>query len=99
MSSTERISISVFCTHQGVDVAFIHALHERGLIRLVVQEEQACIEREELARVEQLTRMHQDLEINLEGLEAISHLLERMQNMQDEMRLLRDRLRLYEDGA
>ena len=99
MSSTERISISVFCTHQGVDVAFIHALHERGLIRLVVQKDQPCIEQEELARLEQLTRMHQDLEINLEGLEAISHLLERMNGLQDQMRLLRDRLRLYEDDV
>lgn len=97
MPSSERIALSVFCTHQGVDAAFVIELHQRGLIHLVSLEEQPCIEQEEMARVEQFTRMHQDLDINLEGLEAISHLLERMQHLQQEMRLLRERLRLYED--
>jgi hypothetical protein len=96
MSSTERIAIDIFCTHQGVDIAFIQELHDRGLIHLTYHEERSTIDPDELARVEQLVRMHQDLDINLEGLEAISHLLERMEALQREMHTLRQRLRLYE---
>ncbi|MEX1131718.1 MAG: chaperone modulator CbpM [Flavobacteriales bacterium] len=40
--------------------------------------------------------MHYDLEINLEGLEAISHLLDQMDAAQQEARELRERLLLYE---
>ncbi len=99
MSSTERIAIDLFCTHQGVDIAFVEELHERGLIHLVFHEQRSTIELDELARVEQLVRMHQDLDINLEGLEAISHLLERMEGLRQEMHALRQRLRLYEPEA
>jgi len=97
MSTHDRIPIDLFCTHQGVDVAFVHELHERGLIHLVFEAEQHCIANDELALVERLVRLHQDLQINLEGLEAISHLLERMEALQLEMHSLRQRLRRYEE--
>ena len=97
MSTNERIAIDLFCTHQGVDVAFVHELHKRGLIHLVFEAEQHSIANDELVRVERLVRLHQDLEINLEGLEAISHLLERMEALQLELLTLRQRLRLYEE--
>jgi chaperone modulatory protein CbpM len=49
------------------------------------------------ARIEHLARLHYDLDINLEGLEAISHLLDRMDASQQEARVLRERLRVYEE--
>ena len=49
-----------------------------------------------MGRLEQLARMRFDLDINLEGIEAISHLLERVDRMQREMRALQERLRVYE---
>ncbi len=95
--STERlIAVEVFATHQGVETTFVHALHERGLVHITVVQEQHFLEPEQLARVEQLARLHYDLDINLEGLEAISYLLDRMDAAQQEARVLRERLGLYE---
>ena len=96
MKNDEFIAIHVFARHQGVDPDFIHALHERGLIELIVVQEEPCARCEELARIEQLARLHYDLDINLEGLEAISHLLERMDAVQEDLRAMRERLQLYE---
>ncbi|MBK8341613.1 MAG: MerR family transcriptional regulator [Flavobacteriales bacterium] len=96
MTTEQLIAVEVFATHQGVDATFVQALHERGLIRITVVQEQHFLEPDELARIEQLARMHYDLDINLEGLEAISHLLERMDAAQQDLRALRERLRLYE---
>jgi len=96
MTTTQLIAVEVFATHQGVDVTFVHALHERGLIRITVVQEHQFLEPEELARIEQLARMHYDLDINLEGIEAICHLLDRMDAAQQDVRVLRERLRLYE---
>lgn len=96
MTTEQLIAVEVFATHQGLEVAFVHALHERGLIRIAVVQERHFLEPDELARIEQLARMHYDLDINLEGLEAISHLLDRMDTVQQDLRMLRERLRLYE---
>jgi hypothetical protein len=96
MNTAQRITVEVFATHQGVDVTFVHALHERGLIRIRVLQEQHFLEPGELARIEQLARLHYDLDINLEGIEAVCHLLDRMDTAQREAQMLRERLRLYE---
>ncbi|MBP7515279.1 MAG: MerR family transcriptional regulator [Flavobacteriales bacterium] len=96
MTTSELIAVEVFATHQGVEASFVHALHERGLIGITVVQERQFLEPGQLARVERLARLHYDLEINLEGLEAISHLLDRMDAVQQEARALRERLRLYE---
>ncbi|MBP6575400.1 MAG: MerR family transcriptional regulator [Flavobacteriales bacterium] len=96
MSTEQLIAVEVFATHQGVEATFVHALHERGLVHITVVQEQHFLEPEQLARIEQLARLHYDLDINLEGLEAISHLLDRMDTVQQDLRMLRERLRLYE---
>jgi hypothetical protein len=98
MSAANLIEVTVFCTHQQVDLAFVLQLRDRGLIRLTEEQETFYLEAEEMSRVEQLTRMHYDLDINLEGIEALSHMLERVQRMQHELRELQERLRLYETG-
>jgi len=96
MSTEHLIAVEVFATHQGVETTFVNALHDRGLVHLTVVQEQHFLEPEQLVRIEQLARLHYDLDINLEGLEAISHLLDRMDAAQQEVRLLRERLRVYE---
>lgn len=96
MATQQLVSIAVFCQHQGVELTFVHALHERGLITVIAESEQQFVAEDALPRLEQFARMHYDLDINLEGIEAISHLLERMERMQDDVRALRERLRLYE---
>lgn len=96
MRTEHLIAVEVFATHQGLETTFVHALHDRGLVQVTVVQEQHFLEPEQLSRVEQLARLHYDLDINLEGLEAISHLLDRIDTAQHEVRGLRARLRLYE---
>ena len=97
MTTEQLIAVEVFALHQGVEPTFVLALHERGLIDVTFVHEQHFLQPQQLARVEQLARLHYDLEINLEGVEAISHLLDRMRAAQREAAILRERLRLYED--
>lgn len=97
MSTEELIPVDLYCRHEELDIAFVHALTERGLIELVVKEEIPFITAEQVPRLEQLSRMHFDLDINLEGIEAVCHLLDRVEHMQQELRGLEQRLRLYEE--
>ncbi len=84
-----------FCAHYQIEYAFIYSLHESGLVQVSGPEAEPVFDEEELPRVEKMVRLHEDLGINLEGIEAIVPLLDRMEKMQDEMNTLRNRLRLF----
>jgi hypothetical protein len=96
MNEEHLIRVEVVAMHHGIELQFIQDLHERGLIHLVDRQEATCMTCDDLVRLERLARLHYDLEINAEGLEAIDHLLERMDALQQDLRDLRGRLRLYE---
>jgi hypothetical protein len=97
MNTDELIAIDLYCTHCEVEVQFVEAMQERGLIQITVVEERRFISVEHLPRLEKLARMHYDLDIDLAGIEALSHMLERMQGLQERIRSLQDRLGRYED--
>ena len=96
METKDLIPASEFCTQYNIEFSFISMLHENGLIEITTVEENCFIPAESLSTLEKMTRMHYELDINLPGIEAISHLLERIENMQDEITVLRNRLRMYE---
>jgi hypothetical protein len=92
------ISIRDFCSSHNIEIAFISSLEENQLIELIKIEQSAYIPVNELQKLEKLVRLHYELDINLEGIETILHLLTRIDNMQGELRMLKNRLGLYEDG-
>jgi hypothetical protein len=47
--------------------------------------------------LEKIVRLYYDLDINIEGIDAVINLLQRMEDMQHEIVLLKNRLRLYEE--
>jgi chaperone modulatory protein CbpM len=97
MERTHYITASEFCRHYEVEASFIFQLQQYGLIE-IVEEEEPLIPLEQLGELEKYTRLHYDLDINTEGIEAINFLLQRVQQMQAEMENLKARLRLYEGG-
>lgn len=61
-------------------------------MQVVLIEEVPYLPPEELPEVEQLMRLHYDLNINMEGLDAVRHLLKRNEALQREIQVLRNRL-------
>ncbi|QRM89349.1 MerR family transcriptional regulator [Lacinutrix sp. WUR7] len=97
MEVTDLISITTFCTHYNVPVTFINDLQDYELIEIVVSDDDNYIKTTQLNELEKLMRLHFDLNINLEGLDAVYNLLERVENLQSEVISLQNTLRLYED--
>jgi chaperone modulatory protein CbpM len=87
------IATTTICTYHEVEYTFIDSLGEAGLVALTVVDETTYIYESELQKLEKMIRMYQDLEINIAGIEAISHLLDRVELMQEELRVLRNRVR------
>ncbi len=71
------IATTDICTYHEVEYTFISSLSEAGLIELHVVNEVTYIPEGELQKLEKMIRMHNELEINVPGIEAITHLLER----------------------
>src|SRR6185437_6454451 len=98
MSTEELISAREFCTVHHIELSFIRHLHDAGLIGMTVMDGGFFLATGELPAVEKFVRWHYDLAINSEGIEALSHVLERMERLLAENRALRNRLQRYEQG-
>jgi len=96
MEKETLILAAEFCAHHKIEISFIHSLKESGLIDYTIVEEDVFIPQNQLIQLEKLKHLHYDLEINLQGLETITHLLEQMQLMQQEITNLQNRLSFYE---
>jgi chaperone modulatory protein CbpM len=97
MQTAEMISASEFCIHHNIELSFIHSLKEYGLIEIVNTEEKIFLPADQLYRLEKLVRLHYEMDINLEGIETITYLLERIRDMQQQIIMLTNRLKIYED--
>ena len=89
------IVISEYCDKCHIEPTFIDMLCESGLIDVEQEGGERYLPFSELPDVERYSRMYYDLSINMEGIDAIHHLLARMEEMQREIHSLRGRLRLH----
>jgi hypothetical protein len=96
MSTKRLIEVNEFCVSHQIEVSFISSLRDTGLIEVLSDQESVFFDSEQLQQVEKFIRFHYDLDINIEGIECIDHLLKRTAAMQDEIASLRNRLSLYE---
>jgi len=86
------IATSDICIYHEVEYTFISSLSEAGLVELRVIDDKPYVPESELQKLEKMIRMHNELEINIAGIEAITYLLERIEQMHEQLRLLRNRL-------
>jgi len=98
MQTENLIAINEFCINHNIEISFISSLQQNGLIKITTFEdkETGFITAGQLQQLEKIVRFYFELDINLEGIEAITYLLQRIESMQDEIIALKNRLRLYE---
>ena len=97
MEQEEMIVLDAFCASHQVEISFIRILEEHGLVETIIVNETVCVPGNELPKLEQIVRLHQELNINPEGIDAINHLLKRIESLQNEITGLRNKLSFYND--
>lgn len=97
MESNDLIPVQLFCVTHKIELSFIDALQQYGLVEITTVEAQTYFTESQLREVEKLVRLHYDLDINFEGMEAIGHLLEKLKTIQARNTELQNRLNLYEN--
>jgi hypothetical protein len=96
MHTQDLIDINEFCINHNIRISFIGVLQRSGLIEITTIKKARFINSNQLQNLEKIVRLYYELDINLEGIETITYLLQRINSQQDEIIALRNRLRLYE---
>ena len=93
--SRKKITYTECLQIYQVEETFLNQLVSSGLIEIVIEEEDCYIEYDYLQEIEQFVRWHYELEINMEGIEALHHMLQQVQQLQDDVEKLRGELSFY----
>jgi hypothetical protein len=96
MQTEYLIAVEEFCRNHGIEISFISSLQQSGMVEITTVKETRFIDADQLQHLEKIIRFYNDLDINLEGIETINHLLQKITSLQDEIITLKNRLRLYE---
>ena len=95
MNKEELVLIEQFCQHHGIEVNFISSLQDYGMIEIILIEEKEYFPSEQLAEIEKIIRLHQDLEINLEGIDVIMNLLNQIDDFKNQLLITQNKLDFF----
>lgn len=88
MNKPDSISVEQCSLIYQVEVSFIQSLETHGLIEVRQVGDQRYISYDQLGELEKFMHFFYELQINMEGLETISHLLQRVRHLQGEIKRL-----------
>lgn len=91
------IAITTVCSHYEIEFSFIDALHKTGLIQIETDQQEQFIHQDQVGDLEKMIRLHQELNVNIEGIDVVLNLLEKEKALREELNALKNRLRLYEN--
>lgn len=96
MKLEDLIPTDDICVHYRVEKQFIRALHENGIIEIQTIHRRDYISLKQITEFERVRRLYYDMNINMEGIEVVQNLLQKINDLQREKQMLLNRLRLYE---
>ncbi|WP_184549909.1 chaperone modulator CbpM [Mucilaginibacter sp. FT3.2] len=96
MKAATLITVSELCVYHNVDPNFMNSLRKAGLVEVTVKDDIQFVRVAELKKLEKVISLHR-LDINIAGIEAIIHLLNRFEQMQENIRGLHNKLKMYEE--
>lgn len=97
MGKHNLVLVETLCVHYEIEVSFVQQLDEIGLLELILEAEEKYIREEQLADLEKMIRLHRELDLNLEAIDVVFNLLQKVEMMQGELGVLKNRLKVYED--
>lgn len=95
----DLIIIREYCEKSHTDPTFLISLEEGGLIEIRTIDGEQYLLASQLRELERYSHLYYDLSINIEGIDAIHHMLERMENLQREIYQLRRQLRHFQSRS
>lgn len=95
MEDNSLIPAIDFCTSHQVKIELVHTLNKQGLIEVITHKKLLFIPENQVKKLERILVFHRELDINLEGVETILSLLQRMESMQEHILELENKLQRF----
>ncbi len=97
MENKKYIEIAKLCEYYQVPEGFFLELEEVGLLEPPVLDVQhQAIDEDYLSELEKIMRLRYDLEINMQGIETVLQLLDKIRDLENELALLKKQLKIYQ---
>jgi hypothetical protein len=97
MKIDNLIPLNELCIHYKVEMSFFSHLNEIGLIEIKNIKQSQYIHRDKIYDVEKMIRIHHELDVNIEGIDVVFNLLQKIDALQSELIAIKNRLKLYEN--
>jgi len=97
MARQDLILIETICFHYKIEISFIIELENIGLIKTETIENNKFIHQDKISDLEKMIRLHNELNVNIEGIDIVFNLLQKELKLKEELDALKSRLRLYEN--
>lgn len=94
MKTENFIPINQLSLHYKVELSFINDLSEMGLIEINIIEQSQFIHIDKIKTLEKIIRIHHELDINIEGIDVVFNLLQKIDTLQNELNSSKNRLSL-----
>ncbi|MFT7034780.1 MAG: hypothetical protein ACJA2S_003298 [Cyclobacteriaceae bacterium] len=96
MKEQHLIPAQTLCSHYDIEISFVDALNKMGLIRIEIIDQNQFIHQDQISDLEKIIRLHNELNVNLEGIDVVFNLLEKESALRNELNILKNKLRIYE---
>lgn len=97
MNEKYLVSTQLLCSQYEIEISFVDELYKMGLIQIEIIEQNQYIHYDQISVLEKIIRLHNELNMNLEGIDIVFNLLEKEQALRNELKALKNKLRLYEN--
>ncbi len=97
MTTEKLITIQTICTNYDIEFSFINSLCEFGLIEITTINKIEYLHQNKINDIEKMIRLHDELGVNMEGIDVIYNLTEKVKNLQEEIDFLKNRILFFED--
>ena len=95
MAAQKLIAVKEFCAFHHISTELVHELYRNEVIDLVMIKRTGYIEEKNLSHFEKAVRLYNDLQVNIEGIQTILHLLSHIEKKEAEITSLRNQLDFY----
>ncbi len=77
MKEQQLISTQTLCSQYNIEISFVDTLNKMGLIQIEIIEQNQYIHQDQISDLEKIIRLHNELNVNLEGIDVVFNLLEK----------------------
>ena len=96
--NSEYIIVKEYCTYNQIEPDFVVQLEDEGLIEIKFFDDERYIHVSQLSNLEQYTRWHYELSVNIAGIDVMQNLLNKINEMQGEIDRLKQQIKLIDSS-